>query len=87
MKLTYRTPEKVVFPILKEHLDMSTELSQHKVIHAGLDELLTFIRAAKVDHSKFDTVKLKGMMEKLRDPLASRSTFYVVLKTLMRKTV
>jgi hypothetical protein len=69
--LTCRRVEKFVFPILKEHLDLSTELAQHKVIHAGLDEILAIIRKAKTNHSEFNPSKLKGIMESLRDPLAS----------------
>jgi len=61
--------EEIVFPFLQQKLDFGGEIEQHKVIHAGLEELLPYIRSAKADASKFDALKLKDMMSKLRDSL------------------
>ncbi|KAF8532743.1 hypothetical protein JB92DRAFT_2687030 [Gautieria morchelliformis] len=61
--------EIVVFPFLNKKLDFSQEIEAHKIIHAGLDELLATIRAAKADTSLFDAQKLKEMMVKLKEPL------------------
>jgi hypothetical protein len=63
--------EKVVFPFLNQKLDFSHEIEQHKTIHAGVDELLPFIRAAKADPAKFDAPRMKEMMQALRGPLVS----------------
>jgi hypothetical protein len=58
-----------VFPFLNKKLDFSPELEAHKVIHAGLDELLATIRASKADTTTFNADKLKEMMVKLKEPL------------------
>lgn len=66
-----------MFPFLQQKLDFSGEIEQHKVIHAGLDELLPYIRSSKADTSTFDALKLKDMMSKLRDPLV-RSSYLII---------
>jgi len=63
--------ERVVFPFFNTKLNFSQEIEAHKTIHAGLDELLATIRAAKNETSLFNAKKLKEMMEKLRVPLVS----------------
>jgi hypothetical protein len=65
------TLEIVVFPFLNQKLDFSHEIEQHKVIHAGVDEVIASIRAAKADPTKFDPSHVKDLMQKLREPLAS----------------
>jgi len=65
----HASEEAIVFPFLQQKLDFTGELEQHKIIHAGLDELLPYIRSAKTDTSKFDALQLKNMMLKIRDPL------------------
>ena len=61
----------MVFPFLNTKLDFSQEIEAHKIIHAGLDELLAAIRAAKNDISLFNAEKLKDMMVHLKEPLVS----------------
>ncbi|EGO04218.1 hypothetical protein SERLA73DRAFT_173661 [Serpula lacrymans var. lacrymans S7.3] len=63
------TEETIVFPRLEGRVDFSTELEQHKVVHAGLDEIIPYIQSAQTDTSMFDAEKLKGMMQAFREPL------------------
>lgn len=73
--------ELIVFPFLNQNLDFSGEIEAHKTIHAALDELLPFIRKAKAQPSTFDSIKMKQMMEHLREPLVRLFDF---LKHLLR---
>jgi hypothetical protein len=50
-------------------MDFSGEADQHKVIHAGLEELLTMIHEAQTDLSKFDPEKMNTKMIALKVPL------------------
>jgi hypothetical protein len=59
----------VVFPFLNQKLDFSGEQAAHVVIHTHLDAILTSIRAAQADHSKFDPPALKAAMEEFKVPL------------------
>lgn len=49
---------------------MSTEIEEHKFIQTSLIEILSLVRAAQVDISKFDAPKLKEIMENMKTPLA-----------------
>ncbi|KAJ7741424.1 hypothetical protein DFH07DRAFT_838041 [Mycena maculata] len=61
--------EDVLFPFLNTKLDFSTEIKQHVVVAEGLTGIIKFIDEAVGDHSKFDSAKLKDMMEALSGPL------------------
>lgn len=71
----------MVFPFLNKKLDFSPEIETHKVIHAGLHELLAIIHAAKANTDLFDAAKLKEMMLTLKEPLVSiRTTSFVWIR-------
>jgi hypothetical protein len=60
---------------------MATEIEEHKIVHDSLDEIFPLIRAAKADHAKFDGPKMKGILEKLKDPLVRIFSTFGVLST------
>lgn len=61
--------EAVVFPVLKQKLDISHEVESHRIIHTDLEEVIRFINGAQKKPNIFDADKLREMMEKLREPL------------------
>ncbi|KAI0324080.1 hypothetical protein GY45DRAFT_466949 [Cubamyces sp. BRFM 1775] len=65
----HNTEEESVFPVLNEKMDFSHEQEQHKEVHAFLDEFLATIHAAQKDKTKFDAVKLKGLVLSAKDSL------------------
>jgi hypothetical protein len=69
-----------MFPVLKKKMDIERIQQQHVPIHAGLEEIFTHIRTARVDTSKFDAQKLREQMLSLREPLVSpfRSSTYFI---------
>ncbi|GBE86103.1 hypothetical protein SCP_0806270 [Sparassis crispa] len=65
----HESEEHLVFLVLQPRLDMSREIEQHKVVHAGLESLFAYIKRAREDRRAFDAAELRGMMEKLKGPL------------------
>ena len=61
---------------------MSTELEDHKFVHSSLDAVLPLIRSAKADPSKFDALKIKDILEKLKGPLVR--PFYDLESSIVR---
>lgn len=66
--------ELIVFPLLNEKMDMSTELSQHEVIRAGIDKIAALIDGYKTN-SVFDVDELKAIVVNLREPLVRPPSF------------
>jgi hypothetical protein len=60
-------------------MDFSGEADQHKVIHAGLEELLTMIHEARTDLSKFDPEKMSTKMTALKEPLVRLHPYIPIL--------
>jgi len=65
----FKFKEEVVFPFLNTKMDFSGEAEAHKVIHAALDEITTFVKEVKADISTFNPDTLREKMKKIRDPL------------------
>jgi hypothetical protein len=61
--------EVTVFPILKEKINIDTEVAQHEALHKALDDFIAFLKAAEADASKFDAAQFKTALVGLREPL------------------
>ncbi|KAH9926345.1 hypothetical protein B0H21DRAFT_139849 [Amylocystis lapponica] len=65
----HNSEEEVVFPFLQPRMDFSSEIEAHKIVHAGLDEILTFIDAANTTPASFDAAALAEIMTRVKEPL------------------
>jgi len=50
-------------------MDFSGEEAAHKIIHAGIGEVMNLVNAVKADVKNFNLEAFKEKMVELRDPL------------------